>query len=134
LSRVSLGSLTNSTGSINKKLTYKKTNLIIMSENTKTHVLEIVKQLENPELIEWQDEENQTAFDYLNDALDIQYIVDGAKNYLGAKILVTFGGPNIWIDTQHNTVDGYWWGDNSSFSYKDELGLDNACRELFECC
>jgi hypothetical protein len=64
-----------------------------MSENTKTHVLEIVKQLENPELIEWQDEENQSAFDYLNDALDIQYIVDGAKNYLGAKILVAFGGP-----------------------------------------
>lgn len=60
-----------------------------MSENTKTHVLEIVKQLENPDLIEWQDEENQSAFDYINDALDIQYIVNSAKEYLGAKILVS---------------------------------------------
>ena len=105
-----------------------------MSENTKTHVLNIVKQLENPELIEWQDEENQTAFDYLNsDALEIKYVLDEAQNYLGAKILVSFGGPNIWINTQHNTVDGYWWGDDSSFSYEDKLGLDDACRDLFEC-
>ena len=105
-----------------------------MSENTKTHVLEIVKQLENPDLIEWQDEENQSAFDYINDALDIQYIVNSAKEYLGAKILVSFGGPNIWINTQFNTVDGYWRGDDSTFSYEDKLGIDDAARELFECC
>ena len=105
-----------------------------MSENTKTHVLSIVKQLENPDLIEWQDEENQTAFDYISDALDIQYIVNSAKEYLGAKILVSFGGPNIWINTQHNQVEGYWWGDDSTFSYEDKLGIDDAARELFECC
>tara|TARA_Y100001963_G_scaffold156383_1_gene249844 strand:+ start:1109 stop:1420 length:312 start_codon:yes stop_codon:yes gene_type:complete len=99
----------------------------------KNHVLSIVKQLENPDLIDWQDEENQTAFDYISDALDIQYIVNGDKEYIGARILVSFGGPNIWINTQYNQVEGYWWGDSSTFHYKDGLGLDEACRELFHC-
>jgi hypothetical protein len=47
---------------------------------------------------------------YLSDVLDIQYIVTGAGEYLAARILVAFGGPNIWINTQTKTVEGYWGG------------------------
>ena len=99
----------------------------------KNHVLTIAKQLEHPHLIDWADEDEQSAFDYLQDALDIQYIVDSKKEYLGARILVAFGGPNIWINTQFNQVEGYWWNDKSTFSYQDNLGLDEACSELFNC-
>ncbi len=38
-----------------------------------------------------------TAFDWLEDALDIQYIVTGKGEYLGARILVAFGGPTIGL-------------------------------------
>lgn len=99
----------------------------------KNQVLNIVKQLENPDLIDWANQDEQSAFDYLQDALDIQYIVDSKKEYLGTRILVTFGGPNIWINTQYNRVEGHWGSDESTWSYKDELGIDDACRDLFEC-
>ena len=42
-----------------------------------------------------------SAWDYLNDALDIEYTVNGAKEYRGASILVAFGGPNITINTSY---------------------------------
>lgn len=77
---------------------------------------------------------NQSGLDYLNDALDIQYIVTGSGEYLAARILVAFGGPNIWINTQTKTVEGYWWGDSAFASYNnDEMDIDGGCRELWEC-
>lgn len=73
-----------------------------------------------------------SAFDWLEDALDIQYIVTGKGEYLGARILVAFGGPNIWVNTQEKTVKGNWYGYRCEASFwADELGLDDACRELW---
>jgi hypothetical protein len=75
-----------------------------------------------------------TGFDYLQDCLDIQYIVTGASEYLGARVLAVFGGPNIWINTQDQTVKGYWWGDYASARIDgDSMGLDDALSELWEC-
>lgn len=73
------------------------------------------------------------ASDYLSDVLDIQYIVSGSKEYLGARVLVAFGGPNIWINTQSGIVEGYWWGDTAFASFNDEIGLDDYLSELWEC-
>ena len=73
------------------------------------------------------------ALDYISDALDIEYTVSSGGEYLGARVLVAFGGPNIWINTRYNKVEGAWWGDSADFSYDDEMGLDDACREIFEC-
>lgn len=75
-----------------------------------------------------------SGFDYLQDALDIQYIVNGNGEYIAARILVAFGGPNIWINTQTKTVEGYWWGDSAFASYYDDaMNVDEACRELWVC-
>jgi hypothetical protein len=47
---------------------------------------------------------------------------------------VAFGGPNIWINTRTKQVEGYWWGDKCIMSYdRDEMGLDDALSELFNC-
>ena len=74
------------------------------------------------------------GMDYLADALDIQYIVDSNKEYLGARVLVAFGGPNIWIDTLNNRVEGAWWSDKATVYYNHDLmGIDDALRELWEC-
>lgn len=82
---------------------------------------------------EYSDDDEPSAFDYLRDALDIQYIVDGSAQYLGARVLVSFGGPNIWINTQTNTVEGYWWSDQAFASFTDELGLDDCLSEFWAC-
>ena len=72
--------------------------------------------------------------DYTQDVLDVQYIINSKKEYLGSRLLVAFGGPNIWINTQTKTVEGHWWGDSFTATYyRDEMEIDSWMNELFEC-
>jgi hypothetical protein len=110
-----------------------------MSESIKNHVQSIADSLTDPnwdELNEGRDIDSEgefSAFDYLEDALDIEYIVNGKGEYLGARVLVAFGGPNIWVNTRTNTVEGHWWADSAFASFKDNIGLDDALEELWNC-
>lgn len=79
------------------------------------------------------DGEPMSAFDYLSDALDIEYIVNGKGEYLGARVLVAFGGPNIWVDTRRGIVDGAWWGEHATATFQDNIGIDDALSELWAC-
>jgi hypothetical protein len=79
------------------------------------------------------DDQPMSAFDYLQDALDIEYVVNGKGEYLGARVLVAFGGPNIWVNTRTNTVEGHWWGESARASFDDGIGLDDALSELWAC-
>lgn len=79
------------------------------------------------------DGEPMSAFDYLQDALDIEYIVNGKGEYLGARVLVAFGGPNIWVNTRTGIVEGAWWADRASASFTDNIGLNEALEELWNC-
>ena len=108
----------------------------------KDHVLSIIDGIENGcEVEDSEDFDGQyekgdiiSGFDYLSDILDIEYYVNGQGEYLGARILVAFGGPNIWIDTRFERVEGYWWGDSFTQSYyRDEMDIDGACSELWGC-
>jgi hypothetical protein len=107
----------------------------------KSQVLQIIKNLENGieadkhQIDDGYDEgEIINGFDYLADVLDINYILDSEKNYKGARILVAFGGPNIWIDTSKNTVEGYWWGESYTDSFTvDAMDIDGALMELYSC-
>jgi hypothetical protein len=75
-----------------------------------------------------------SAYDYLQDVLDIEYIIGSDKRYLGARVLVAFGGPNIWINTRTKQVEGYWWGDSAIVSYNhDEMDLDSALEDFYNC-
>ena len=97
----------------------------------KNHVQEIARKLSEGFGDETNaDGEEFTAYDYLSDALDIEYIVSSKGEYLGARVLVAFGGPNIWINTRTHTVEGYWWGDSAYAGFTDNIGLDDALREL----
>jgi len=73
-----------------------------------------------------------SAFDFLCDALDFRWIVQNDLEFIGARVLVAFGGPNIWIDTTTQKVEGYWWGDYAEASYhKDPMGLNDALEDLY---
>jgi hypothetical protein len=107
-----------------------------MSQDIKINVQSVVKLLSEgfTDTDLNHDDEPMTAFDYLQDALDIEYIVSSdRKTYLGARVLVAFGGPNIWINTRTKTVEGHWWADSYSEAYTDSIGLDEALEELFNC-
>ena len=100
--------------------------------NLQNHVDSIAHDLDNG--LTNEEGEPVHGFDYLEDVLDIQYIVTSERQYLAARVLVAFGGPNIWINTQTKTVEGYWW-DESAFAsyYNDEIGLDEALEDLWVC-
>ena len=74
-----------------------------------------------------------SAFDWLSDILDIEYTISGNGDFLGARVLVAFGGPNIWVDTRWGKVEGFWWGDSASAEFVDGMDIHSACQELFEC-
>ena len=75
-----------------------------------------------------------SGFDYIAGVLDVDWILDSNREFKGARLLVAFGGPNIWIDTAKQTVEGHWWGDSYTASYShDEMGVEDACEELFNC-
>jgi hypothetical protein len=108
----------------------------------KDQVLHIVSQL-NHGFDEWQTgEENEngerpSAYDYLSEVLDLQWIIRQDKELVGTRLLVAFGGPNIWIDTARGIVEGYWWGDNFSSGYNTDSEfsreLNDALEELYNC-
>lgn len=77
------------------------------------------------------DVDEMTASEWLEDILDIQFTVSRDREYLGARVLVAFGGPNVWVDTRSRQVEGYWWGDSYTASFRDNIGLDEACSELW---
>ena len=106
-----------------------------MSNDLKNHVEEIARRLsEGFDSADLNDDgEEMTAFDYLSGAFDIEYIIDRKGNCIGGRILIAFGGPNIWIDTRRGMVDGYWWGKSASASYEDSIGLEDALEELWNC-
>lgn len=104
------------------------------------HVNSIVNDIENGiELDTDQAEEMgyegvMSGLDYLTDVLDIEWILNNDKTYKGARVLVAFGGPNIWIDTVKRQVEGYWWGDTAILGYdNDEMRIDSALEELYNC-
>lgn len=100
-----------------------------MSHDLKNHVQHIANELTKG----FSDDAEYSAFDYLEDALDIEYIVNSKGEYLGARVLVAFGGPNIWVNTRTGTVEGAWWSDRAEASFKDNIGLNDALEELWNC-
>ena len=73
------------------------------------------------------------AHEWMEDVYEIEWITYGDHKYKAARLLVAGGGPNIWVNLQTNTVDGYWWGDHCKIQFTDNLGLDEYVEEIHAC-
>jgi len=71
--------------------------------------------------------------DFMEGVYDIEWITHQDKTYKAARLLVAGGGPNIWVNLQTNTVDGYWWGDHCTHRFEDNIGLDEYLEDLHAC-
>lgn len=80
----------------------------------------------------YSEEEHEDLGDenYFDDILDIKYILDSDRCLMGVRICVAWGGPNIYIDTLHNSIEGYWGRDNVSIPL--EYGVAEAIDSYFE--
>ena len=72
----------------------------------------------------------EDVHEWMNDVYDIEWITFNDHKYKSARLLVAGGGPNIWVNLQTGTVDGYWWGDTCKHRFEDNLGLDEYLEEL----
>ena len=79
--------------------------------------------------------EQLSIWDYTEDALDIRYLLDSKKELAAVKVLVAFGGPNIWIDTETRSVELYWWTDRASYPISGDVcdALEEWAAELLQC-
>ena len=74
-----------------------------------------------------------SAMDWLEGALDINYIINSDMTFKAARVLVAFGGPNIWVDFHTNRVELNWWGESASCEFIDEIGVLEMLEELYDC-
>ena len=105
-----------------------------MTTDLQQHVQHIAEQLTNgfdPELEGVDGEFN--AFDYLEGVLDVNWILNSDRSLRGAELLVAFGGPNIYVNTVSKTVKGYWGGDTATATFTDNVDLEDAISEWFNC-
>ena len=72
----------------------------------------------------------EDVHEWMNDVYDIEWITTQDHKYKSARLLVAGGGPNILVNTQTCTVDGYWWGDTCKIHFTDNVGLDEYLEEI----
>ena len=70
---------------------------------------------------------------WMYDVYDIEWITHNDHSYKAARLMVAGGGPNIWVNTQTEMVEGYWGADEISWHFKDNIGLDDYLSELHGC-
>jgi len=75
-------------------------------------------------------EQHGGASEWMEGVYDIEWITFQDGTFKGARLLVAGGGPNIWVNTQDGTVDGYWGTDKVHWHYTDNMGLDDYLSEL----
>ena len=81
------------------------------------------------------DIEIATIGDYFDDFYDIDYVIGSDKHYKACRVLVAFGGPNIYIDTWEKEVQLFWWSDTAIADIPDELcaAIDDFFETIYNC-
>lgn len=82
------------------------------------------------------DGEEMSIYDYIGEALDYEYTIDSQRNYKAAKIYVTLGGPNVWIDTAERAVKLAWGTDREEYPLSWDVcdAIDSIMADIWECC
>lgn len=63
----------------------------------------------------------------ISQVLDIRYVLNQRGELLGAHLLMAFGGPNIWADTQREEVRGAWGFATSRMEMRTDI-----CNQINE--
>lgn len=78
--------------------------------------------------------EQLSAIDYLDGVLDVQVTRSGLDVHgpiVGVRMLVAFGGPNIWVDTREGLVKLFWWSDRAEYEISNDAC--DAFNDAIEC-
>ena len=74
-----------------------------------------------------------SVFSWLDCVLDVEYRIGYDGEYRSSRIMVAYGGPNIYIDTATSTIELYWWGDRATYYVGSDAchTLDTYMEELY---
>lgn len=84
---------------------------------------------------ELQSENPIDLLDYFRGALDWDYRVDATRHLCSVRVWLTLGGPNIWVDTETESIHGAWGYSRAEIPINPELS--EAIYEVFAsdwCC
>ena len=107
-----------------------KTDLQLLQEridNAYENLMEVYKAYvrgEDEDFYEENDIEN--LWDYITDSYGLEYTKTLQGDFRGCRLVIALGGPNIYIDTRENRLEGYWGG--TKF-YKDFDSWE-VCNEI----
>ena len=89
-----------------------------------------------PHCGETGDFEQLSIYDWLEDALEFKYTINGDMTYCAGRVMVAYGGPNIYVDTMQGAVQLFWWTDRAEYPLtRDAINaLDEALEEFYEMC
>ena len=81
------------------------------------------------------DIEIATIGDYFDDFYDVDYIVGSDKKYKACRVLVAFGGPNIYVDTWEKQIQLFWWSNTATADIPYDLceQIDEFFETLYNC-
>ena len=81
------------------------------------------------------DLETVSFYDYFENALDVDYITNSRKEYKACRIMVAFGGPNIYVNTWERKVELYWWNESADFYLSSDAcnAIDEWAENYFMC-
>ena len=60
-------------------------------------------------------------WEYLVDGLALDYRVGPDKSPIACRVWFTLGGPNIWVDTETDSIHGAWGSDREEIYIDSEL-------------
>ena len=83
---------------------------------------------------EVDDLEQLGIWDYVEDTLDVRYIIEADRRTIcGVEVCVAFGGPSIWVSSYSGSVELYWWCDRASYPLSREASdaLDEWAQEMW---
>lgn len=81
------------------------------------------------------DFEQLSVYDYMADVLDYEITIDSRLEYESAKIWVTLGGPNVWIDTAEKAVKLAWGTGRAEYALDWDTcdAIDEYMQDLYTC-
>lgn len=73
--------------------------------------------------------------DFLADALDVEYIVSSRREFRSVRVMVAYGGPTIYIDTDTGNVELYWWNERARYALSSYAldAVNEWAEEYWEC-
>lgn len=75
---------------------------------------------------EW---EQVTIMDYFCDVLDVEYRIGADRKYRSVRLMIAYGGPNIYVDTAEKAVVLYWGTERAKYPISTDVV--NAIDEIW---